>query len=111
MDLSGEFERLSLDTFEAESTAPPTEYSFVGLTVDSRVTGVLTTTEEDAEATVRPIFGGGMTVEGFFEQCYDAGVQVYPERDFAKQRFIGSGSAMEVYEGQWKSRGQAVALK
>lgn len=109
MDLSNEFEQLSLDSFESDNVSA--EHSFVGLTIDSRITDALAGTE-DPEATVKSSSSRqDVTVERFFEECFDAGVEVISESSFEKQTFIGSGATMEVYKSQWKDRGRTVALK
>lgn len=105
MSLSDEFEHLSLDAFESDNASE--EYSFVGLSVDSRVTDALYSTE--AERSTQS--SQHVTVERFLEECCDAGVQVFPESSFEKQSFLGSGATMDVYKSRWKDRGQLVALK
>jgi len=103
MDLSDEFQHLSLRSFESD--APGTDYSFAGLSVASQVTAVLESSESGSEPSDR------LGVERFFEVCFDAGVEVHAETEFEKGLFLGSGATMNVYKGVWKERGQAVALK
>ena len=109
MDLTNEFDHLSLDSFERNNVSA--EHSFVGLTIDSRITDALADTEDPVATVKSSSSGRDVTVERFFEECYDAGVEVFSESNFEKQMFIGSGATMEVYKSQWKDRGQTVALK
>jgi hypothetical protein len=97
MDLSDEFEHLSLHSFESD--APGTDYSFAGLSVASQVTDVLESSDS--------VSGERLGVE-HFEVCFDAGVEVHAETEFKKVLFLGSGATMNVYKGVWKDRGQVV---
>jgi hypothetical protein len=113
MDLSDDLANLSLDSFEPDDDASGS-YSFVGLTVDSRITDILTATDdEDTQATIksRSAPEQGISVERFFEECSDTGVAVFSASSFGQRTFIGSGATMEVYKSEWHERRQMVALK
>jgi hypothetical protein len=116
MDLTDDLANLSLDSFEfADDASESGTYSFVGLTVDSRITDILTATEEDdgTQTTIRSASAPeqGISVERFFEECFDTGIAVFSESSFGQKTFIGSGATMEVYKSEWRERKQMVALK
>ncbi|KAJ5813167.1 serine/threonine protein kinase [Penicillium robsamsonii] len=95
------FELVDLESFESGSV--DSSYSFVGLS--------LGTASEESDHPERNGASGGISVEQFFEHCFDSGVRVYPESKFTKGPFLGSGATMAVYEGTWKETGSPVALK
>jgi hypothetical protein len=113
MDLSDDFVHLSLESLDSlASDNISDDYSYAGFTVDSRITDALAETE-DPHATAKTAAGAGqdVTVERFFEECFDTGIDVFSESSFEKGDFIGAGATMEVYKSDWKERSQKVALK
>jgi hypothetical protein len=103
MNLSDGFDHLPLHSFESD--APGTDYSFAGFSVASQVTDVLDSSKADS------VPGERLSVERFFEVCFDAGVEVHSETEFERGLFLGSGATMNVFKGVWKDRGKVVALK
>jgi hypothetical protein len=47
----------------------------------------------------------------FVRESIECGLKIFDENDFEKIRCLGSGQIMVAYEGRWKSRSKAVALK
>jgi hypothetical protein len=109
MDLSEEFEHFTLDSFLSDTTSE--QPSIIGLTIDSRVTNALCNRDDDIARVPSDSSVQNVTVESFLEECCDAGISVFPESDFEKQDFIGTGATMDVYKAGWKTKGQIVALK
>ncbi|KAJ9419472.1 serine/threonine protein kinase [Fusarium oxysporum f. sp. lycopersici 4287] len=106
MEVNFEFERLSLGPRGMEESS---SHSFVGFSIDPSVTEALCADGQAAAAS--SVAEQGISVESFFEECHDAGVEVFSESDFDKGPFIGSGATMLVYKAVWRDRCQKVALK
>ncbi|CZR64725.1 uncharacterized protein PAC_14624 [Phialocephala subalpina] len=52
-----------------------------------------------------------LEIGAIIQHSLDCGLQIIDEDAFQRIRFLGSGGTMSVYEGWWKERSQAVALK
>lgn len=103
MDSPSNFEYVDLSSFESEGDDP--SYSFAGISLSSQSTKI--SRGSDTEWSL----GRGISIEGFFEVCFDSGVSVHAESTFSKGRLLGSGSSMAVYQGTWKAKKMPVALK
>jgi hypothetical protein len=103
MDTPTNFEYVDLSSFESEGDDP--SYSFAGISLSSQATKI----SRDSETEWK--LGRGISIERFFEVCFDSGVSVYAESGFTKGRLLGSGSSMAVYQGTWKEKKMPVALK
>lgn len=47
----------------------------------------------------------------FAEECLQSGLDIIDQHQFERRQFIGSGQTMAVFEGYWKPKSQAVAVK
>ena len=105
MDLASELSALSL------SSAFSTDRDFEGFAIDSDDelfqdgTSLVQFTPQSSTSD------SGTDLERFFEICFDAGITVVPEDEFQKGSFLGAGTTMSVYEGEWKSEARLVAMK
>jgi hypothetical protein len=107
MDIADDFKLLS---FESGDTlfGNDTEFTFEGVSLPSRtdiVAGGSNATGGSDDSDER------VTIERFFEVCFDTDMQVLGEDEFDKGRFLGAGAAMTVFQGHWRKPSRAVAMK
>ncbi|KAK2750107.1 hypothetical protein FQN57_004600 [Myotisia sp. PD_48] len=50
-------------------------------------------------------------IDRFIDETLDSGLLIFSEDDFERGEFLGSGTSMSVYKGEWKSQSRTVALK
>ncbi|KAF8155512.1 hypothetical protein B0H34DRAFT_713608 [Crassisporium funariophilum] len=68
------------------------------LTTDASPTAI----DDDAEV---------FRIDKFLELCVDRGIPILEESEFSRDRILGAGATMSVYDARWNSKAQQVALK
>src|SRR5436190_6322451 len=104
MDLADQLELLSFESGETVF-GNDTDFSFEGVSVTSHSVGVVGGSSATAYSD-EPV-----TIERFFEVCFDTDIPVVEEDELEKGKFLGAGAAMTVFQGHWRKPSRAVAMK
>jgi hypothetical protein len=105
MDISDHLDLISFESGEA-LFANNTDFDYEGLSMTAPRG---TVDDESNVATDHP--DDPISIERFFEVCFDTDIQVVGEEEFDKGKFLGAGNAMTVFKGNWRKPSRAVAMK